>query len=109
MPCASRMGAGPRRHRGATGKVLGVHDASLTVAEGEIVVLMGLSGSGKSTLLRAVSGLNKVVARRCPGADEDQMVSVPQADADPAQVAAEPCLDGISAIRAAAMAASVAF
>jgi glycine betaine/proline transport system ATP-binding protein len=27
--------------------------ASLDVAEGEIVVLMGLSGSGKSTLLRA--------------------------------------------------------
>jgi glycine betaine/proline transport system ATP-binding protein len=47
-----------------TGQVLGVHDCSLTVAEGEILVLMGLSGSGKSTLLRAVNGLNPV-ARGC--------------------------------------------
>ena len=44
----------------ATGQVLGVHDCSLDVGEGEIVVLMGLSGSGKSTLLRAVNGLNPV-------------------------------------------------
>ncbi|PYG30401.1 choline ABC transporter ATP-binding protein [Pelagimonas varians] len=44
-----------------TGQVLGVHDCSLEVQEGEIVVLMGLSGSGKSTLLRAVNGLNPVV------------------------------------------------
>ncbi|MDW4548064.1 choline ABC transporter ATP-binding protein [Defluviimonas sp. D31] len=43
-----------------TGQVLGVHDCSLTVAKGEILVLMGLSGSGKSTLLRAVNGLNPV-------------------------------------------------
>ncbi|HMO09262.1 MAG TPA: choline ABC transporter ATP-binding protein [Paracoccaceae bacterium] len=45
----------------ATGQILGVHDCSLEVAEGEILVLMGLSGSGKSTLLRAVNGLNPVV------------------------------------------------
>ncbi|SLN27739.1 Glycine betaine/L-proline transport ATP-binding protein ProV [Roseivivax jejudonensis] len=44
-----------------TDQVLGVHDCSVDVAEGEIVVLMGLSGSGKSTLLRAVNGLNPVV------------------------------------------------
>jgi len=44
-----------------TGQVLGVHDCSLEVAQGEILVLMGLSGSGKSTLLRAVNGLNPVV------------------------------------------------
>jgi glycine betaine/proline transport system ATP-binding protein len=47
-----------------TGQVLGVHDCSLTVMRGEILVLMGLSGSGKSTLLRAVNGLNPV----CRGA-----------------------------------------
>ncbi|WP_085310151.1 choline ABC transporter ATP-binding protein [Planktotalea arctica] len=45
----------------STGQVLGVHDCSLEVEEGEILVLMGLSGSGKSTLLRAVNGLNPVV------------------------------------------------
>ncbi len=44
----------------ATGQILGVHDCSLVVNEGEISVLMGLSGSGKSTLLRAVNGLNPV-------------------------------------------------
>lgn len=45
----------------ATGQVLGVHNCTLEVGEGEIVVLMGLSGSGKSTLLRAVNGLNSVI------------------------------------------------
>ncbi|UWR09983.1 choline ABC transporter ATP-binding protein [Sulfitobacter mediterraneus] len=45
----------------ATGQVLGVHNCSFEVEEGEILVLMGLSGSGKSTLLRAVNGLNPVV------------------------------------------------
>ncbi|MEE9426830.1 MAG: choline ABC transporter ATP-binding protein [Paracoccaceae bacterium] len=44
-----------------TGQILGVHNCSLTVKTGEILVLMGLSGSGKSTLLRAVNGLNPVV------------------------------------------------
>jgi glycine betaine/proline transport system ATP-binding protein len=43
-----------------TGVVLGVKNASLTVEEGKISVLMGLSGSGKSTLLRAANGLNQV-------------------------------------------------
>jgi glycine betaine/proline transport system ATP-binding protein len=44
-----------------TGQVLGVAGCSLDIAQGEIVVLMGLSGSGKSTLLRAVNGLNPVI------------------------------------------------
>ncbi|WP_438943240.1 choline ABC transporter ATP-binding protein [Profundibacterium mesophilum] len=44
-----------------TGQILGVHDCTLAVPAGEILVLMGLSGSGKSTLLRAVNGLNDVV------------------------------------------------
>ena len=44
----------------ACGQILGVHDCTLDVNKGEILVLMGLSGSGKSTLLRAVNGLNPV-------------------------------------------------
>jgi glycine betaine/proline transport system ATP-binding protein len=47
--------------RAQTGQVLGVHNCSLSVEPGEILVLMGLSGSGKSTLLRAVNGLNPVI------------------------------------------------
>ena len=46
--------------RQQTGQIMGVHDCSLDVNDGEILVLMGLSGSGKSTLLRAVNGLNPV-------------------------------------------------
>jgi glycine betaine/proline transport system ATP-binding protein len=42
------------------GVIVGVAGASLSVARGEISVLMGLSGSGKSTLLRAANGLNPV-------------------------------------------------
>src|ERR1700678_3068548 len=42
------------------GVIVGVAGASLSVARGEISVLMGLSGSGKSTLLRAANGLNRV-------------------------------------------------
>ncbi len=65
----------------ATGQILGVHDCSLTVEEGEILVLMGLSGSGKSTLLRAVNGLNPVVRGEVHVHDGNQHVSVTKADA----------------------------
>jgi glycine betaine/proline transport system ATP-binding protein len=65
-----------------TEQVLGVHDCSLTVQRGEIVVLMGLSGSGKSTLLRAVNGLNPVVRGRVLVSDgENAMTDVTAADA----------------------------
>ncbi len=65
-----------------TGQVLGVHDCSLTVAEGEILVLMGLSGSGKSTLLRGVNALNPVVRGEVRVNDGNGMVSVTKADAE---------------------------
>ena len=66
----------------ATGQILGVHDCTLDVGQGEIVVLMGLSGSGKSTLLRAVNGLNPVVRGRVNVHDDDW-------DCDPASCGAE--------------------
>ncbi len=65
-----------------TGQVLGVHECSLTVAEGEILVLMGLSGSGKSTLLRGVNALNPVVRGEVRVQDGGKMVSVTKADPD---------------------------
>lgn len=65
----------------ACGQVLGVHDCTLSVAEGEILVLMGLSGSGKSTLLRGVNALNPVVRGEVRVWDGNRMVSVTNADA----------------------------
>lgn len=64
----------------ATAQILGVHDCSLTVAEGEILVLMGLSGSGKSTLLRAVNGLNPVCRGEVKVRMGEAMTSVTHAD-----------------------------
>ena len=62
-----------------TGQILGVHNCSLEVGEGEILVLMGLSGSGKSTLLRAVNALNPVVRGRVLLNDGMDMVDVTNA------------------------------
>ena len=61
------------------GQILGVHNCSLDVNEGEILVLMGLSGSGKSTLLRSVNGLNKVVRGAVNVNTGDGMVDVASA------------------------------
>lgn len=61
----------------ATGQVLGVHNCSLEVDTGEILVLMGLSGSGKSTLLRAVNGLNPVVRGHVTVRDGDWSATTP--------------------------------
>jgi glycine betaine/proline transport system ATP-binding protein len=59
-----------------TGQVLGVHDCSVNVRQGEILVLMGLSGSGKSTLLRAVNALNDVCRGEVRVWDGQKMISV---------------------------------
>lgn len=40
-----------------TGHIVGVANASFSIEEGEIFVVMGLSGSGKSTLIRCINRL----------------------------------------------------
>jgi glycine betaine/proline transport system ATP-binding protein len=44
----------------ADGYIAGVKDVSVEVAEGEMLVIMGLSGSGKSTLVRCFSRLHDI-------------------------------------------------
>ena len=67
--------------REKTGQILGVHNCSLDVEVGEILVLMGLSGSGKSTLLRAVNGLNPVIRGEVRIHDGDWTCSVGNSNA----------------------------
>ena len=57
-----RAGHSKEAIRESTGHVVGVNDASIDVAEGEIFVVMGLSGSGKSTLIRCVNRLYEPTA-----------------------------------------------
>jgi glycine betaine/proline transport system ATP-binding protein len=58
------------------GVIVGVAGATLSVAQGEISVLMGLSGSGKSTLLRAANGLNPVTRGNVLVRDGDSAIDV---------------------------------
>jgi glycine betaine/proline transport system ATP-binding protein len=80
-PALARADEGQSRAeiQAATGQVLGVHDCTFDVEEGEILVLMGLSGSGKSTLLRAVNALNPVVRGHVEVRVGDKMVNVTEA------------------------------
>ena len=62
------------------GGVHAMRDLSLTIDDGEFVVIVGLSGAGKSTLIRAVNGLVpltsgrlEVNGRQVPGLDRREM------------------------------------
>jgi glycine betaine/proline transport system ATP-binding protein len=52
-----QAGQGKTAVQAETRCTIGVSDASLSIREGEIFVVMGLSGSGKSTLLRLLNRL----------------------------------------------------
>ena len=52
------------------GEVLAVDDVSLTVDDGEFMVLVGPSGCGKSTILRMIAGLEEVTAGEIEIGDE---------------------------------------
>jgi len=62
------------------GVIVGVAGASLSVARGEISVMMGLSGSGKSTLLRAANGLNPVTRGHVLVRDGESAIDVATCD-----------------------------
>ena len=62
------------------GVIMGVAGANLSVARGEISVLMGLSGSGKSTLLRAANGLNPVTRGHVLVRDGESAIDVATCD-----------------------------
>jgi glycine betaine/proline transport system ATP-binding protein len=76
-PRASRIVGSPDAElsreelRERTGCVAAVNDASFSVAEGEIFVIMGLSGSGKSTLVRCLTRLIEPTAGRISIGDTD--------------------------------------
>ncbi len=63
-----------------TGDVVGVHDVSLEIKEGDICVLMGLSGSGKSSLLRAINGLNLFPGGELNVRDGDSTINLANCD-----------------------------
>jgi multiple sugar transport system ATP-binding protein len=67
------------------GEVKAVDDVTLSISEGEFMVLVGPSGCGKSTLLRIVAGLEQVTLGRVLIHDEDVTALAPP-DRDVAMV-----------------------
>jgi ABC-type sugar transport system ATPase subunit len=67
------------------GGVVAVNDVSLTIGEGEFMVLVGPSGCGKTTLLRSIGGLEKVTGGTIRIGDRD-VTKLEPADRDLAMV-----------------------
>ena len=59
----------------AYGRMTVLHDASLEVARGEIVVVIGANGAGKTTLLRVLAGL--IAARGHAGFEDHELIGRP--------------------------------
>jgi multiple sugar transport system ATP-binding protein len=59
--------------------VVAVDDVSMTIGEGEFMVLVGPSGCGKTTLLRSIGGLEKVTAGRIMIGERDVTTLAPAA------------------------------
>ena len=75
---------------------IGVADATFSVGEGEILVIMGLSGSGKSTLVRCINRLIDPSAGKIIVDGEDV---TPLSKRTP-QISAEPFRHGLPKFRA---------
>jgi putative ABC transport system ATP-binding protein len=63
LPAVELRNLGKTYREGEAERVV-LSDVSLTIASGEIVVLVGRSGSGKSTLLNLVAGIDRPTAGR---------------------------------------------
>jgi multiple sugar transport system ATP-binding protein len=68
-----------------SGGVVAVDDVSLTIGDGEFLVLVGPSGCGKSTLLRMVAGLEEV-SEGTISIDGRDVTDLPPRDRDVAMV-----------------------
>ena len=66
-----RLDGVTKRFGDGDGSIVAVNDLSLTVEDGEFLVLVGPSGCGKSTTLRMVAGLETVTEGRIALGDDD--------------------------------------
>ena len=68
-----------------TGGVLAVDNVTMTIADGEFMVLVGPSGCGKTTLLRSIGGLERISSGRILIGERD-VTTLPPASRDLAMV-----------------------